>query len=139
MWQEPDQPACRDDLNLNLNLFRSFSGTKLQGILPCSKISNCPAYSHCFHVNCGGKNVKVVENDENIHYVGDGGVLGSGAANISLIMKITGDFLDDGDQLNSRYLSLCHLQIYLSYIKQLMLLQFRLLIFTIAWKMGNIL
>ncbi|KAG4398828.1 hypothetical protein GLYMA_08G120302v4 [Glycine max] len=104
MWQEPDQPACRDDLNLNLNLFRSFSGTKLQGILPCSKISNCPAYSHCFHVNCGGKNVKVMENDENIHYVGDGGVLGSGAANISLIMKITGDFLDDGDQLNSRYL-----------------------------------
>ena len=45
-----------------------------------------------------------MENDENIHYVGDGGVLGSGAANISLIMKITGDFLDDGDQLNSRYL-----------------------------------
>ncbi|KAH1236871.1 putative LRR receptor-like serine/threonine-protein kinase RFK1 [Glycine max] len=28
--------------------------------------------SHCFHVNCGGKNVKVMENDENIHYVGDG-------------------------------------------------------------------
>ena len=51
-----------------------------QGILPCSKISNCPAYSHCFHVNCGGKNVKVMENDENIHYVGDGGVLGSGDA-----------------------------------------------------------
>ncbi|KAL2616173.1 hypothetical protein AAZV13_08G111100 [Glycine max] len=100
------EPVLMDgsSVNLNLNLFRSFSGTKLQGILPCSKISNCPAYSHCFHVNCGGKNVKVMENDENIHYVGDGGVLGSGAANISLIMKITGDFLDDGDQLNSRYL-----------------------------------
>ncbi|KAG5043329.1 hypothetical protein GLYMA_03G135600v4 [Glycine max] len=36
--------------------------------------------SHCFHVNCGGKNVKVMENDENIHYVGDGDMLGSGAA-----------------------------------------------------------
>ncbi|KAG4999973.1 hypothetical protein JHK87_021045 [Glycine soja] len=68
------EPVLMDgsSVNLNLNLFRSFSGTKLQGILPCSKISNCPAYSHCFHVNCGGKNVKVMENDENIHYVGDG-------------------------------------------------------------------
>ncbi|KAG5041027.1 hypothetical protein JHK85_013503 [Glycine max] len=97
-------------LNLNLNLFRSFSGTKLRGLLPCSKISNCPAYSHCFHVNCGGKNVKVMENDENIQYVGDDGALGSSAAKYFIDYEnhwgfsSTGDFLDDGDYLNSRYI-----------------------------------
>ncbi|KAL2343249.1 hypothetical protein Fmac_004534 [Flemingia macrophylla] len=108
-WQGPDQSACRDNLNLNLNLFRSFLGTKLRGILPCSKISRCPAYSRCFHANCGGKDLKVMENDENIHFVGDGDVLGSGAAKYFIDyvnhwgFSSTGDFMDDGDYLNSRY------------------------------------
>ncbi|TKY60083.1 LRR receptor serine/threonine-protein kinase RFK1 [Spatholobus suberectus] len=108
-WQGPDQSACRDYLNLNLNLFRSFLGTKLRGILPCSKISNCPAYSHCFHINCGGKDVKVMENNENILYVGDGDVLGSSAAKYFIDYEnhwgfsSTGDFMDDGDYLNTRY------------------------------------
>ncbi|KAK7400199.1 hypothetical protein VNO78_11399 [Psophocarpus tetragonolobus] len=109
-WQGPEQPACREDLNLNLNLFRGFFGTKLQGIHPCLKISNCPAYSRCLHVNCGGKDVEVKEkNDENILYVGDGDVLGSVAAKYFIDYEnhwgfsCTGDFMDDGDQLNSRY------------------------------------
>ncbi|XP_020235839.1 probable LRR receptor-like serine/threonine-protein kinase RFK1 isoform X2 [Cajanus cajan] len=106
-WQGPDESACRDNLNLNLNLFRSFLGTKLGGILPCSNISSCPAYSHCLHVNCGGKDLKVMENDENIHYVGDGNVLGSGAAKYFIDYEnhwgfsSTGDFMDDEIQFTN--------------------------------------
>ncbi|XP_022632425.1 probable LRR receptor-like serine/threonine-protein kinase RFK1 isoform X2 [Vigna radiata var. radiata] len=108
-WQGPDEPACRDNLNLNLNLFRSFFGTKLQQILPCLEISNCPAYSHCFGVNCGGKDVNVMENDENVLYVGDGDVLGSEAAKYYINYKShwgfssTGDFMDDGNYLNAHF------------------------------------
>ncbi|BAT74824.1 hypothetical protein VIGAN_01258900 [Vigna angularis var. angularis] len=108
-WQGPDEPACRDNLNLNLNLFRSFFGTKLQQILPCLEISNCPAYSHCFRINCGGKDVNVMENDENVLYVGDGDVLGSEAAKYYINYKShwgfssTGDFMDDGNYLNAHF------------------------------------
>nr|XP_029147700.1 probable LRR receptor-like serine/threonine-protein kinase RFK1 isoform X5 [Arachis hypogaea] len=42
-WQGPGQSACQDNLNLNLNLFRSSLGTtKLQDVLPCSKTFKCP-------------------------------------------------------------------------------------------------
>ncbi|XP_027915412.1 probable LRR receptor-like serine/threonine-protein kinase RFK1 isoform X2 [Vigna unguiculata] len=96
-------------VNLNLNLFRSFFGTKLRQILPCKEISNCPAYSRCFHLNCGGKDVKVMENDENVLYVGDGDVLGSEAAKYCINYEghwgysSTGDFMDDGIYLNTRF------------------------------------
>ncbi|ESW31491.1 hypothetical protein PHAVU_002G242600 [Phaseolus vulgaris] len=108
-WQGPDQHACRDDLNLNINLFRSFFGTKLRQILPCLNFSNCPAYSHCFHVNCGGKNLNVMESGENVLYEGDGDLLGSDAAKYFINYKnhwgfsSTGDFMDDGNYLNARY------------------------------------
>ncbi|KAK7369170.1 hypothetical protein VNO80_11205 [Phaseolus coccineus] len=108
-WQGPDQHACRDDLNLNINLFRSFFGTKLREILPCLNISNCPAYSHCFHVNCGGKDLKEMDSGENVLYVGDGDSLGSDAAKYFINntnhwgFSSTGDFMDDGNYLNARY------------------------------------
>ncbi|KAK7359171.1 hypothetical protein VNO77_01119 [Canavalia gladiata] len=108
-WQGPDQPACRDNLNLNINLFQSSLGTNaLKGILPCSKTFSCPRYLHCLHVNCGGENVKVMENDENILYVGDGHVIGGGAAKYYNDhenywgFSRTGDFMDDGDYQNAR-------------------------------------
>ena len=51
-----------------------------------------------------------MENDENIQYVGDDGALGSSAAKYFIDYEnhwgfsSTGDFLDDGDYLNSRYI-----------------------------------
>ncbi|OIW17947.1 hypothetical protein TanjilG_17783 [Lupinus angustifolius] len=108
-WQGPEQSTCQDNLNLNLNLFRSTSGVNgSQGVLPCSKTFNCPRYSTCLHVNSGGKDVTVMENDKNILYIGDGGVLG-GAANYFNDNKnhwglsSTGDFMDDSDFQNTRY------------------------------------
>ncbi|KAJ1426180.1 Serine-threonine/tyrosine-protein kinase, catalytic domain [Sesbania bispinosa] len=108
-WQGPERPACGDHLNLNLNLFRSSSGiNELQGILPCSKTFNCPRYSSCLHVNCGGNDIQVRGNDENILYVGDGDVVGGAAKyfndyNNYWGFSSTGDFMDDGDYQNLRY------------------------------------
>ncbi|KAK7318862.1 hypothetical protein RJT34_03569 [Clitoria ternatea] len=109
MWQGPGKLACGDYLNLNLNLYRSSSGNSaLQGILPCIKTSSCPSYSHCLHVNCGGKDVNVMEDDRNILYMGDGDVLGGAAKyfkdeNNHWGFSSTGDFMYDGDYQNTRY------------------------------------
>ncbi|XP_057417309.1 probable LRR receptor-like serine/threonine-protein kinase RFK1 [Lotus japonicus] len=108
-WQGPGQPACGDYLNLNLNLFRSSLGINaLQGILPCSQTFNCPRYATCLHVNCGGKDIHVKENGENILYVGDGDVVGGAAKYFNDYKNYwgfssTGDFMDDGDFQNTRY------------------------------------
>ncbi|XP_061364894.1 probable LRR receptor-like serine/threonine-protein kinase RFK1 [Gastrolobium bilobum] len=108
-WQGPEQSACGNYLNLNLNLFRSSLGINaLQGILPCLKTFNCPTYSSCLHVNCGGKDIKVMENDENILYIGDGDVFGGAAKYFNDYtnhwgFSSTGDFMDDGDFQNTRY------------------------------------
>ncbi|KAK7247215.1 hypothetical protein RIF29_42092 [Crotalaria pallida] len=108
-WQGPEQPTCQDNLNLNLNLFRSTSGVNgSRGVLPCSKTFNCPRYSTCLHVNSGGNNVNVMENDENILYIGDGGVLGGAAKYFNdnenhWGLSSTGDFMDDADFQNTRY------------------------------------
>ncbi|RDX96771.1 putative LRR receptor-like serine/threonine-protein kinase RFK1, partial [Mucuna pruriens] len=80
----------------------------LSGNIPDSVLMD-GSNSHCFHVNCGGEDVKVMENDENILYVGDGNVLGSAAAKYFINYEnhwgfsSTGDFMDDGDYLNTRY------------------------------------
>ncbi|KAK2384387.1 putative leucine-rich repeat receptor serine/threonine-protein kinase [Trifolium repens] len=108
-WQGPGKPTCGSYLNLNLNLFRSSSGTNaLQGVLPCSETFTCPRYSSCLHVNCGGNNIQVRENGKNILYIGDGDVTGGVAK--SYIddenhwgFSSTGDFMDDGDSQNTRY------------------------------------
>ncbi|PQQ21786.1 putative LRR receptor-like serine/threonine-protein kinase RFK1 isoform X1 [Prunus yedoensis var. nudiflora] len=96
-------------LNLNLNLFRSSSTeNNLRRGLPCLKDLNCPRYSTCLHVNCGGNDVTIKENKGNIVYEGDGGVEG-GAAEYFLNgdyfwgFSSTGDFMDDNDFQNTRY------------------------------------
>ena len=66
------------------------------------------ADSSCLHVNSGGKDVNVVENDKNVLYVGDGDVLGGTAKYFNNDknhwgFSSTGDFLDDNDFQNTRY------------------------------------
>lgn len=66
------------------------------------------ADSSCLHVNCGGKDIQVMENDENILYIGDGDVLGGAAKYYNDYKNYwgfssTGDFMDDGDYQNTRY------------------------------------
>ncbi|KAJ6770031.1 PROMASTIGOTE SURFACE ANTIGEN PROTEIN PSA [Salix purpurea] len=44
--QSPDQPICRENMNLNLNLFRSSSmGNNSGRVLPCKKTFSCPKYN----------------------------------------------------------------------------------------------
>ncbi|XP_021890839.1 probable LRR receptor-like serine/threonine-protein kinase RFK1 isoform X2 [Carica papaya] len=106
-WQGPEQPACRENMNLNLNLFRSSSKMNM-GILPCVKAFNCPRYSNCLHVNCGGNDATVKENKTEVLYEGDGRVEG-GVANYYVKLgsqwgfSSTGDFMDDNDFQNRRY------------------------------------
>ncbi|XP_045825692.1 probable LRR receptor-like serine/threonine-protein kinase RFK1 isoform X2 [Trifolium pratense] len=108
-WQGPGKPTCGFYLNLNLNLFRSSSGTNaLQGVLPCSETLTCPRYSSCLHVNCGGNNIQVRENGKNMLYIGDGDVTGGAAKYYTDSenhwgFSSTGDFMDDGDFQNTRY------------------------------------
>ncbi|CAI8618722.1 unnamed protein product [Vicia faba] len=108
-YQGLEKSSCGDYLNLNLNMFRSSLGTNaLQGILPCSTAFKCPRYSTCLHVSCGGKDITVRENGDDILYVGDGYVVG-GAAKLFKDhenhwgFSSTGDFMDDGDFQNTRY------------------------------------
>ncbi|MED6109959.1 hypothetical protein PIB30_038482 [Stylosanthes scabra] len=107
-WQGPGQSACQENMNLNINLFRSSSGTnKLQDVLPCSKTFKCPRYSRCLHVNSGGKDVMIKEKGENIFYIGDvadGGTAEYYNDNENLWgFSSTGDFMDDNDIQNTRY------------------------------------
>ncbi|KAJ7968790.1 putative Kinase [Quillaja saponaria] len=109
-WLSPEQPACRDDLNLNLNLFRSSSKENgLRGVLPCLSNFTCPSYSSCLHVNSGGKDVTVEENEENVVYVGDGEVEGGTAEYFNRLnnywgFSSSGDFMDDNNRQNTRYI-----------------------------------
>ncbi|KAJ7947200.1 putative Kinase [Quillaja saponaria] len=108
-WSSPEQHACRDDLNLNLNLFRSSSKENgLRGVLPCLNNFTCPRYSSCLHVNSGGKDVGVNDDKENVVYVGDGEVKGGTAEYFNSDenywgFSSTGDFMDDNDKQNTRY------------------------------------
>ncbi|KAJ4844264.1 hypothetical protein Tsubulata_009810 [Turnera subulata] len=107
--QGPEQPACQDNMNLHLNLFRSSSPmNRFRGILPCMKTLSCPKYSTCLHVNSGGKDITIKENGKTFSYEGDGNVEG-GTAKYFLNDKnywgfsSTGDFMDDNDHQNTRY------------------------------------
>ncbi|KAK9223980.1 hypothetical protein WN944_012429 [Citrus x changshan-huyou] len=106
-WQSPEQPACREKPNLNLNLFRSSSvENNLRGVFPCTNNFTCHRYWHSLHINCGGGNVKV--NDST--FEGDAGV-GGGAATYHLLdgtnwgISSTGDFTDDDDEQNTNYIA----------------------------------
>ncbi|KAK4589499.1 hypothetical protein RGQ29_020176 [Quercus rubra] len=110
-WQGPEQPACQENMNLNLNLFRSSlidDDVSRRQDPHCSKNFNCPRYSNCLHVNSGGKDATVKENKTNFVYEGDGGVEGGAAkyfinGNSYWGFSSTGDFMDDNDFQNTRY------------------------------------
>ncbi|XP_022715712.1 probable LRR receptor-like serine/threonine-protein kinase RFK1 isoform X3 [Durio zibethinus] len=108
-WQGPEKPGCQENMNLNLNLFRSSSSrNNFRGALPCKKDLNCPQYSNCLHVNCGGKDTRIKENKSNLLYEGDGDIEG-GTAKYYIRddnywgFSSTGDFMDDNDYQNKRY------------------------------------
>nr|XP_043612266.1 probable LRR receptor-like serine/threonine-protein kinase RFK1 isoform X2 [Erigeron canadensis] len=102
-WQGPDQPSCRPNMNLYLNLFRSSStGKTLQDVLPCETNIVCPKYECSLHVNSGGYDVWVRENNVEVLYEGDASFNGDAAGFYRGTSKwgisSTGDFLDDNIQ-----------------------------------------
>ncbi|KAK6932733.1 Malectin domain, partial [Dillenia turbinata] len=110
-WQGPSKPACRSNMNLNINLFKSSSMENNSGILPCSENLNCPRYiDGCsLDVNCGGDDIAINENGGNIRYKGDAGIPGGAATYYSNSdsywgFSSTGDFMDDNDLQNTRYI-----------------------------------
>ncbi|KAL9346475.1 hypothetical protein Peur_061328 [Populus x canadensis] len=107
--QSPGQPVCRENMNLNLNLFHSSSmGNSSRRVLPCMKTFRCPKYSNCLHVNSGGKDITINENKTTLSYEGDGQVEGGAAKYFVNDQSFwgfsrTGDFMDDFDYQNTRY------------------------------------
>ncbi|KAI8015335.1 putative LRR receptor-like serine/threonine-protein kinase RFK1 [Camellia lanceoleosa] len=64
-WQGPDQHACQENVNLYTNLFKSsLKENPLKRILPCMKDFNCPRYGCSLHVNSGGNDLTMKENDK---------------------------------------------------------------------------
>ncbi|XP_062160747.1 probable LRR receptor-like serine/threonine-protein kinase RFK1 [Alnus glutinosa] len=108
-WQGPEQPACRENLNLNLNLFRSsLNKDNLRQHPRCLKNFNCPQYSNCWHVNSGGNDVAFKEDKATVMYEGDADAEGGTAKffirdNSYWGFSSTGDFMDDNDFQNTRY------------------------------------
>ncbi|KAI4370998.1 hypothetical protein MLD38_019279 [Melastoma candidum] len=108
-WQSPDAAVCQQNMNLNLNLYRS-SATEnyLPRRLHCIKNFHCPHYSSCLHVNCGGNDITVVENGRKISYKGDVDVAGGSATSFLSNdtywgLSSTGDYMDDNDKQDLRY------------------------------------
>ncbi|KAH9797469.1 putative LRR receptor-like serine/threonine-protein kinase RFK1 [Citrus sinensis] len=106
-YQSPEQPACLERQNLNLNLFRSSSvDSNLSGVLPCRNNFKCDRYWHSLHINCGGNEAKINGST----FEGDGQI-GGGAATFHLQddtnwgFSSTGDFADDNDDQNTRYIA----------------------------------
>ncbi|CAL5411483.1 unnamed protein product [Camellia sinensis] len=108
-WQGPDQPACQENMNLYINLFKSsLKENPLKRILPCMSDFNCPRYGCSLHVNCGGNDLTMKENDNMVLYEGDAQVLGGTAKYFNSInsywgLSSTGDFMDDNDYQNARF------------------------------------
>ncbi|GMP72077.1 hypothetical protein CsSME_00030238 [Camellia sinensis var. sinensis] len=93
-WRGPDQPACQD---------------AVKRILPCMKDFNCPRYGCSIHVNCGGNDLTMKENNRKVVYEGDAKVEGGAAKYYRSInsywgFSSTGDFMDDNDYLNARFI-----------------------------------
>ncbi|KAI4371787.1 hypothetical protein MLD38_010096 [Melastoma candidum] len=108
-WQSPNSATCQQNMNLNLNLYRSSSPENHSSTtLPCIQNFRCPHYSTCLHVNSGGKDITVRENGQKISYQGDGDTPG-GSATYFLShdqywgFSSTGDFMDDNDYQNLRF------------------------------------
>ncbi|KAH7839404.1 hypothetical protein Vadar_003718 [Vaccinium darrowii] len=108
-WQDPNQPACRENMNYYINLFRSSSmENPLKRILPCVKDVTCPRYGCSLHVNCGGNDLSTREGNEKVVYEGDASVEGGSSkyfrSNSYWGFSSTGDFMDDNDYQNARFI-----------------------------------
>ncbi|GFY88663.1 receptor-like kinase in flowers 1 [Actinidia rufa] len=93
-WQGPDQPTCRENI---------------KRILPCMKDINCPKYGCSLHVNSGGNDLTLKENNTEVVYEGDANVEGGTAKYFRKInsywgFSSTGDFMDDNDFQNARFI-----------------------------------
>uniref|UniRef100_F6HMD0 non-specific serine/threonine protein kinase n=1 Tax=Vitis vinifera TaxID=29760 RepID=F6HMD0_VITVI len=108
-WQGPGQPTCQENMNLNLNLYRSSSmENNLRAVLPCSRNVNCPRYVCSFYINCGGNDLTIKERRGKVVYQGDAKIEG-GAANYYTSnsywgLSSSGDFMDDNNFQNTRYI-----------------------------------
>ncbi|KAL2494654.1 putative LRR receptor-like serine/threonine-protein kinase RFK1 [Forsythia ovata] len=102
--QRPEQPACQQNMNLNVNLFKSsLTSNTRQRMLPCTKDVACPRYQCSLHVNCGGNDLTVEESNRRVIYQGD--VYGDSAKYFSSSnwgFTGTGDFMDEPIYQNSR-------------------------------------
>ncbi|XP_059436366.1 uncharacterized protein LOC132169331 [Corylus avellana] len=109
--QSAEQPACQTS-HMYLNLFRSsMQESGLRAIRPCKEDFKCPRYWSSLHINCGGDDIE----ERDIVYEGDAGVNGGAARffssdNENWGLSSTGDFMDDNDFLNVRYISTRPLQ-----------------------------
>ncbi|XP_058194283.1 probable LRR receptor-like serine/threonine-protein kinase RFK1 [Rhododendron vialii] len=107
-WQDPNQLACRENVNYYVNLFRSSSmKNPLKSILPCMKDVTCPRYGCSLHVNCGGNDLTTREGNEKVVYEGDASVEGGSSkyyrSNSYWGFSSTGDFMDDNVFQNVRF------------------------------------
>ncbi|KAL1560367.1 putative LRR receptor-like serine/threonine-protein kinase RFK1 isoform X1 [Salvia divinorum] len=100
----PEEPACRLDMNRNVNLFKGSSAPDtLKRTLPCIKDVVCPRYKCSFQVNCGGNDLRVKETDRKVIYEGDGGVDAERYLSTNYWGFVsTGDFLDEPSYQKSR-------------------------------------
>ncbi|KAL2457600.1 putative LRR receptor-like serine/threonine-protein kinase RFK1 [Abeliophyllum distichum] len=102
--QHPEQPACQQNMNRNVNLFKSsLTSNTRQRMLPCTKDVACPRYQCSLHVNCGGNDLTVEESNRRVIYQGD--VYGDSAKYLSSSnwgFTGTGDFMDEPNYQNSR-------------------------------------
>ncbi|GMH05201.1 hypothetical protein Nepgr_007041 [Nepenthes gracilis] len=106
----PQQPACQENMKLNINLFRSSSTeNSLRRVLPCSEAVDCPPHRCSVYLNCGGNDLTINDKDGKFVYEGDAAVAGG----VSTYFKnsksfwgfsSTGDFMDDNDLQNVRYI-----------------------------------
>ncbi|GLT52821.1 hypothetical protein SLA2020_261380 [Shorea laevis] len=104
--QSAEQPACQTS-HMYLNLFRSsMQESGLRAIRPCKEDFKCPRYWNSLYINCGGDDI----GERDIVYEGDADVYGGAARffssdNDNWGLSSTGDFMDDNDFLNIRYIS----------------------------------
>ncbi|KAL9991692.1 putative protein kinase RLK-Pelle-DLSV family [Helianthus debilis subsp. tardiflorus] len=107
-WQGPNQATCRQNQNYYINLFRSSStGKPIHDMLPCTENIKCPRYACSLHVNCGGNDLTVRENEQSVLYEGDANVHGGAARLYNAARKwglsTTGDFMDDSNFQDAQY------------------------------------
>ncbi|KAG2689281.1 hypothetical protein I3760_09G132900 [Carya illinoinensis] len=106
-WQSKETLACQYVDLMNLNLFQSSPKKNgLRAFRPCMEDFKCSQYSSSLYINCGGDDVR--EGD--IVYQGDKSAIGGAALffpsnNGHWGLSSTGDFMDDDNFQNTRYVA----------------------------------